>query len=229
MARRFWKSSARRDTAGRSAGLCKKTLSGYLIGAKLISVLLRNRPTAVHMPMTCNRRQFLRNTAVFGAGLYLPGYAGAALMAVPERSLRFYNTHTGESLKTVFWADGDFVPEALSDINKLLRDYRTNDVSPIDPQLLILLDRVTTLVSPGDALHVISGYRSPKTNQYLADQSDGVAKHSLHLEGKAIDIRIPGRDLTQLRDSALSLKGGGVGFYPKSQFVHMDTGRVRRW
>lgn len=179
--------------------------------------------------MTCSRRHFLRNTALLSAGLCLPSYARAALMAVPERSLRLYNTHTGESLKTVFWAEGQFVPEALSDINKLLRDHRTNDVAAIDPELLTLLDRVTTLVSPGDTLHVISGYRSPLTNQTLAQQSGGVAKHSLHLDGKAIDIRIPGRDLAQLRDGALSLKGGGVGFYPKSQFVHLDTGRVRRW
>jgi uncharacterized protein YcbK (DUF882 family) len=108
-------------------------------------------------------------------------------------------------------------------------DHRTNDIAAIDPELLTLLDRVTTLVSPGDTLHVISGYRSPLTNQTLAQQSGGVAKHSLHLGGKAIDIRIPGRDLAQLRDGALSLKGGGGGFYPKSQFVHLDTGRVRRW
>lgn len=179
--------------------------------------------------MTSTRRQFLRNTALLSAGLCLPSYARAALMSAPERSLRFYNTHTGESLKTVFWAEGQFVPEALSDINKLLRDHRTNEIATIDPQLLTLLDRVTTLVSPGDTLHVISGYRSPLTNQTLAEQSGGVAKHSLHLDGKAIDIRIPGRDLALIRDSALSLKGGGVGFYPKSQFVHLDTGRVRRW
>lgn len=179
--------------------------------------------------MTCTRRQFLRNTALFGAALSLPGYARAAFMTAPERSLRFYNTHTGESLKTVFWAEGRFVPEALTDINRLLRDHRTNEIAAIDPELLNLLDRVTTLVSPGDTLHVISGYRSPATNQTLAEQSGGVARHSLHLDGKAIDIRIPGRDLAQIRDSALSLKGGGVGFYPKSQFVHLDTGRVRRW
>ena len=98
-----------------------------------------------------------------------------------------------ESLKAVFWADGMFVPDALADINKILRDHRTNDIAIIDPQLLILLERLTSLVSPGDTLHVISGYRSPLTNQTLADQSDGVAKHSLHMDGQAIDIRIPGQ------------------------------------
>jgi len=179
--------------------------------------------------MTCTRRQFLRNTALLSAGFCLPGMASAALMATPERSLRLYNTHTGESLKTIFWAEGQFIPDALADINKILRDHRTNDVAAMDPQLLTLLNQITDIVSPGDTLHVISGYRSPQSNQALADQSDGVAKHSMHMEGKAIDIRIPGRDLTQLRDSALSLQSGGVGFYPKSQFVHVDTGRVRHW
>lgn len=179
--------------------------------------------------MTCNRRQFLRNSALLSAVLCLPGFARAALMATPERSLGLYNTHTGESLKAVFWADGMFVPDALADINKILRDHRTNDIAIIDPQLLILLERLTSLVSPGDTLHVISGYRSPLTNQTLADQSDGVAKHSLHMDGQAIDIRIPGRDLSLLRDGALSLQSGGVGYYPKSQFVHVDTGRVRSW
>lgn len=159
----------------------------------------------------------------------MPSVARAALMATPERSLGLYNTHTGESLKTVFWADGMFVPDALADINKILRDHRTNDIAIIDPQLLILLERLTNLVSPGDALHVISGYRSPLTNQTLSDQSDGVAKHSLHMDGQAIDIRIPGRDLSLLRDGALRLQSGGVGYYPKSQFVHVDTGRVRSW
>ena len=159
----------------------------------------------------------------------MPSVARAALMATPERSLGLYSTHTGESLKTVFWADGMFVPDALADINKILRDHRTNDIAIIDPQLLILLERLTSLVSPGDTLHVISGYRSPLTNQTLADQSDGVAKHSLHMDGQAIDIRIPGRDLSLLRDGALSLQSGGVGYYPKSQFVHVDTGRVRSW
>lgn len=179
--------------------------------------------------MLSNRRLFLRNSALLSGGLCLPRFARAASIGAPERSLRLYNTHTGESLKTVFWADGMFVPDALTDINKILRDHRTNDIAVIDPQLLNLLERVTTLVSPGDTLHVISGYRSPLSNQTLAAQSNGVARHSLHLDGKAIDIRIPGRNLSWLRDSALSLKAGGVGFYPNSQFVHLDTGRVRSW
>lgn len=179
--------------------------------------------------MNISRRQFLSYSAVLGAGLYLPGSVLASLSREPERSLSLYNTHTGESLKRVFWAEGTFIPESLAEINKLLRDHRTNDVAAIDPQLLTLLGTITNLVSPGETLHVISGYRSPKSNQALAGQSNGVAKHSLHMDGKAIDIRIPGRNLAYLRDSALSLKRGGVGYYPESQFVHLDTGRVRSW
>lgn len=179
--------------------------------------------------MNISRRQFLTRSAVLGVGLYLPGSAFASLETEPERSLSLYNTHTGESLKRVFWAEGVFIPESLTEINKLLRDHRTNDVAVIDPQLLMLLGNITSLVGPGKTLHVISGYRSPKTNQALAGQSNGVAKHSLHMDGKAIDIRMPGRDLADLRNSAMSLKRGGVGYYPKSQFVHLDTGRVRSW
>lgn len=175
------------------------------------------------------RRRFLQNAALLGAGCFLPPIAQAAPARRAARSLRFYHTHTGEALNRVFWADGKYVPDALADINRLLRDHRTNEVSPIDPQLLSLLERITSLTGTNDALHVISGYRSPQTNRTLADQSDGVARRSLHMDGKAIDIRIPGRDLHDLRNAALSLRGGGVGFYPRSQFVHVDIGRVRTW
>jgi uncharacterized protein YcbK (DUF882 family) len=164
-----------------------------------------------------------------GAGCFLPASARGAPVQRAEKSLSFYHTHTGEALNRVFWADGAYVPGALADINRLLRDHRTNEVSPIDPQLLSLLERLTSLTGTHDTLHVISGYRSPQTNRTLADRSDGVSRHSLHLEGKAIDIRIPGRDLQRLRNAALSLRGGGVGFYPLSQFVHVDVGRVRAW
>jgi uncharacterized protein YcbK (DUF882 family) len=147
----------------------------------------------------------------------------------PPESLRLYQIHTGETLERVFRADGEYLPEALADLNRLLRDHRTNEVAAIDPALLSLLARLTALVGPGDMVHVISGYRSPATNRLLAAATDGVAKNSLHMEGKAIDIRIPGRDIADVRDAALSLRGGGVGFYPDSRFVHVDIGRVRSW
>jgi uncharacterized protein YcbK (DUF882 family) len=176
-----------------------------------------------------DRRRFLKNLAVLGAGLCVPAGVRAALAGPDRKSLSFYHTHTGESLRRVFWADGQYLPDALIDINRLLRDHRTNQVAVINPALLALLERIGSRLGSGDTFHVISGYRSPETNQMLAARSDGVASHSLHMDGKAIDIRIPGRDLTHVRDAALSLQSGGVGFYPSSQFVHVDIGRVRRW
>ncbi|MCE3265025.1 MAG: hypothetical protein K0R43_4104 [Pseudoduganella sp.] len=175
------------------------------------------------------RRSFLRSSVAVASALALPSLARASIAAPHERSLRFYNTHTGETLRTMFWAEGQFIPEALQDINRLLRDHRNDKVAPMDPELLLLLERVSKQFSNHEVIHVISGYRSPETNRKLAEASGGVAKRSLHLEGKAIDVRIPGRDLERLHKAALALKGGGVGYYPSSQFVHLDTGRVRHW
>lgn len=178
------------------------------------------------------RRSFLKSSVVIASALSVPGLARAAqtAQAAPgERTLRLYNTHTGESVKRVFWAEGQFLPEALTDINKLLRDHRNNQIAPIDPALLVLLDRVSAQFGDQQVLHVISGYRSPESNKKLAAASGGVARHSMHLEGKAIDIRMPGRDLAKVHKAALGAKGGGVGYYPDSQFVHLDTGRLRHW
>lgn len=175
------------------------------------------------------RRSFLKRSVALASALSLPALARAATAAPHERSLRFYNTHTGETLRTLFWAEGQFIPEALQDINRLLRDYRNDQVAAIDPALLVLLERVSSQFSNHEVIHVISGYRSPHTNQMLAETTGGVARHSLHMEGKAIDVRLPGRDLEQLHKAARALQGGGVGYYPDSQFVHMDTGRVRHW
>ena len=175
------------------------------------------------------RRSFLKSSVVFASSLSVPALAKNAKAAPGERTLRLYNTHTGEKLRSVFWAEGEFIPEALQDINKLLRDHRNNKIAPIDPQLLVLLDKMSEKFGDQHVLHVISGYRSPESNASLHKNSHGVARRSLHMDGKAIDIRIPGKDLSHLRKAAMSLKGGGVGYYPDSQFVHMDTGRVRYW
>jgi uncharacterized protein YcbK (DUF882 family) len=124
------------------------------------------------------------------------------------------------------------VPAALSSVNTLLRDFRVNQVKPIDPELLDVLFELNGTLATAQPFHVISGYRSPQTNNMLHERGgakSGVATHSLHMEGKAIDIRVPGVQLEHLRDAAKSLKAGGVGFYPGSNFVHVDTGRVRYW
>jgi len=181
------------------------------------------------------RRSFLKSSAMLAAVLSTPAFARtapatASSPATPhERTLRMYNTHTGESLRTVFWAEGKFVPDAMNDINKLLRDHRNNQVAQIDPKLLFLLDQVSNAVGGDGVVHIISGYRSPASNRLLAEKTSGVARHSLHLDGKAIDVRMPGRDLAALHKAALHAGGGGVGYYPDSQFVHMDTGRLRNW
>ena len=175
------------------------------------------------------RRLFLKHTALLVGSLGAPAIARATVGNSAPKSLKLLNTHTDEKFSGEFWVDGKFLPDAMSDINHLLRDHRSNHVLPIDPNLLLLLQRMSTQVGQGQVLHVISGYRSPQTNQLLADRSDGVAKHSLHLEGKAIDIRVPGSDLAAVHKVALGLRGGGVGFYPDSQFVHLDTGRLRSW
>lgn len=159
----------------------------------------------------------------------MPAVARAAAVSSQERVLRLYNTHTGESIKSVFWVEGNFIPTSLKDLNGFLRDHRCNSIANIDPNLLLLIAKVGKEFASGDLIHVISCYRSPESNAKLAKASGGVAKHSLHMDGKAMDIRVPGHDLAKLRRFALNLGAGGVGYYPKSQFVHMDTGRVRQW
>jgi len=145
------------------------------------------------------------------------------------RALAIYNVHTGENLKTVYWENGDYVPGALHEVNYFFRDFRANEVKPIDPGLLDLLHYIHTELDTGRPFNLVSGSRSPATNAWLASQSEGVARHSMHVEGKASDINLPGRELSFLERAALALRLGGVGYYPRSGFVHVDTGRVRRW
>ena len=192
----------------------------------------------VSVPNVVNRRGFLAYGAVAAAAALAPLRANAASSAtasprkVPVRTLSFLHTHTGERLKTTYCCDGRYEPEALKAINVLLRDFRVNKVRDIDPRLLDLLHELSGTLETDQPFHVISGYRSPETNQMLRERGgshSGVASGSLHMVGKAIDIRIPGVKLDSLRGAARSLSLGGVGYYPSSNFVHVDTGRVRQW
>ncbi len=178
-----------------------------------------------------SRRRFVRLGLLASAACFLPSPALAALWPAGHgaRKLSFYNLHTDETLTTVYWADGKYVPEALSEINYILRDFRRNAVKPIDARLLDLLHALRANLDTNAAFQVISGYRSPLTNAMLRRASEGVAAHSLHLKGQAIDLRVPGRELSLVRDAALALRGGGVGYYPRSDFVHVDVGRIRTW
>jgi uncharacterized protein YcbK (DUF882 family) len=139
------------------------------------------------------------------------------------------HTHTGETLSAVYFEGGAYRESSLERVNHLLRDFRTDDVHPIDPQVLDTLFQLQVLADRDEPYQVISGYRAPGTNAALRKSSSGVAEHSLHMEGRAIDIRLGGFPTHKLRELALSLQRGGVGFYPKSDFVHIDSGRVRFW
>lgn len=180
------------------------------------------------------RRRFIGWGAVAAAAALSPLGAQAATPARKPavRSLSFFNTHTGERLKATYCCDGKYEPQALKDINHILRDWRVDQVKPIDPNLLDLLHELSGTLEVDTPFHIISGYRSPDTNATLRSKGGahtGVASQSLHMVGRAIDIRVPGVKLDQLRGAARSLKLGGVGYYPSSNFVHVDTGRVRSW
>jgi uncharacterized protein YcbK (DUF882 family) len=158
-----------------------------------------------------------------------PAWAEVARGLAPARALSFVHTHTSERLSLEYFSGGRYLPDAMSELNRLLRDFRTGEVKPIDPGLFDLLHLLQTHTGATRPFQIISGYRSPATNAALRLRSEGVASGSLHLIGKAIDIRVDDVPLARLRDSALALRLGGVGYYPGSNFVHVDTGRVRRW
>ena len=173
-----------------------------------------------------SRRTFVTALAVGAPLLLHPSMAQARRRS---RALSFRHTHTGESLAVDYAVDDEYVPEALEALNRLLRDFRTGDRHPIDPHLFDLLHSIRERTGSTQPFHIISGYRSPATNTMLRQHSEGVASGSLHMKGQAIHIRLPGVPLRQLRGAALDVRGGGVGYYPASDFVHVDTGRVRQW
>lgn len=177
-----------------------------------------------------SRRSFIARLAgaAIGASL-LP--ARQALASLPAaRSLSFEHTHTGEKLSLVYAVGDEYLPDSLQSLNRFLRDHYSGEVGRIDPGLFDQLHQLQLLFRRGLPVQVISAYRCPATNERLRQRGGGgVASRSLHLEGRALDIRLPGVALADLRDAALSMKTGGVGYYASSNFVHIDTGRVRRW
>lgn len=145
------------------------------------------------------------------------------------RALSIQNLHTDETLSVAYWETGRYVPGALKELNHILRDHRTNEVGDMDPRLFDLMHRLHERLQTTAPFQIISGYRSPATNAALAKRSRNVARNSLHTRGLAVDIRVPGRALREVRRAALSLKAGGVGYYPGRQFIHLDVGPVRSW
>ncbi len=190
--------------------------------------------------MRIPRRVFLRAScgvlaSTIGSSLAVPAFAqlaAPALIGLKEknsRTLALENLHTGERLKVDYWVEGKYVPDALSSLNRTLRDWRTGEVHAMEPKLLDLLSLLGRSLESNAGFEVICGYRSPVTNAMLHQTSSGVASNSLHMVGQAIDIRVADRRLDKLRDTALAMKVGGVGYYPSSNFVHVDVGAVRHW
>ncbi len=161
------------------------------------------------------------SAAIFGRGT-AEEFDGA-------RKIAFRNTHTGETFSGVYRVGDKYLPDAFDRINIVLRDFRSNELFPIDPRVLDIIYTVHQMTDKNEPYEVLSGYRCPKTNAGLRSNSEGVAKNSLHMTGQAIDLRLPGFQTKRIRELAVSLKAGGVGYYPKSNFVHMDTGDVRSW
>ena len=152
-----------------------------------------------------------------------------SVRAADARQLSFYHTHTRLSLDVVYYQNGEYVDSALDEINRFLKDFRSGEIAEINPELLDILHDVRNDLGTDAAFEVISAYRSPPTNEMLRATTSGVAKNSQHIKGNAIDVRLRGIRTTRLRDTAVRMQRGGVGFYPKSDFVHVDTGPVRRW
>ena len=181
-------------------------------------------------PQRIARRRFLQGSAGLAAVGLLPLPQPAQASALAERALSLVHTHTRERIELVYAVADTYVDNALGSLNRFLRDHYSGDVGRIDPRLFDLLHQVRQLVGSDRPYEVISGYRCPATNSTLRNtRGGGVAQHSLHMEGRAIDVRLPGIALADLRDAAVSLKAGGVGFYAGQQFIHIDTGRVRQW
>ena len=186
-----------------------------------------------------HRRAFLRASSVVAvsaaSSFALPALAQVAAPAVIGtkdidcRTLVMNNIHNGEKMKSDYWVDGAYVPDELKRLNKFLRDFRNGDVYAMDPKVFDFLHMLAESVEAPHGFEIICGYRSPETNEQLRKEYSGVAEHSLHMKGQAIDLCTPGRPLKKLHEAALALHLGGVGYYPDSDFIHVDTGRVRRW
>lgn len=175
-----------------------------------------------------SRRRLLLGGASLIAASLVPDTVLASQTA-PVRKLRFYNPHTGERVAASYWENGVYDHDSIKEFSWLFRDYRANSQKSIDAKLFDQLFELQRRLEVQKEIHVVCGYRSERTNAMLRRTTRGVAKKSYHMSGKAVDIRIPGIDVARIRKAALSMKAGGVGYYPKSRFVHMDTGPIRHW
>ncbi len=176
------------------------------------------------------RRDFLCNTALFGAMATLPFSPFAfATYAKQPRTLLLNNIHTGEVLESCYFDGKEYVSDEIALINRICRDHRRNEVQAMDLRLFDQINAIQGVIGSQAKVQIVSGYRSPTTNDALRKKSNAVAKKSYHMLGRAIDFRLEGVRLSDVKKAALSLKAGGVGYYPKSNFIHLDTGPVRAW
>lgn len=205
-------------------------------------IIINDQKSSIIMPEEQNkslsRRSFLGLGAATLGGVLVPALVGNAASAATfkggvvssgSRRLAFRNAHTGESFSGVYRVGNKYLPDAFKQINMVLRDFRTDQVYPMDPRLIDMIYSVHRLTGKNTPFEIISGYRSPKTNAMLRKNTGGVAKKSFHMQGRAIDLRMEGFSTVGLRDIAKGMKAGGVGYYSKSGFVHMDTGDTRSW
>lgn len=181
-----------------------------------------------------SRRTFLAAGLAAAATAMVRGNAFASIAStgeilLPRRELSLFNAYSEETLTTAFWENGEYIPEALAEINYIFRDRRTGKIKEIHTELLDLLFVLSKKLNPAEPFHIVSGYRTPKTNALLRRIRRGVARNSLHMYGKAVDIRVPGFSSKQVRVAAMELERGGVGYYPSSHFVHVDVGDIRYW
>ncbi|MEZ0262551.1 MAG: DUF882 domain-containing protein [Alphaproteobacteria bacterium] len=181
-----------------------------------------------------DRRGFLKGgvMALAALGMWTPEIAlgsAPATMAIKGREMKITNTHTGAKFTGEYWYNGKYLPDAFGEIKSVMKDHRSGDVYPIDPRLMDIMYVLQHRLQNYNMFEILSGYRSEKTNAKLRGHSRGVARHSLHMTGQACDLRLPGTSLSSVRQSAIKLNSGGVGYYPRSNFVHVDTGRVRHW
>jgi len=192
-------------------------------------ILTRRRALVLGLATSATVLSPLKVLAALSAPATLRGSGGNLARPTPPRRAYLHNLHTGETLDEVYFAAGRYVPGALAAAMGVLRDWRNGEEHTIDPRLFDLLHNLRTKTEASAPFQVISGYRSPATNAKMHAESHEVAAKSQHMFGKALDIRIEGVDLAHLHQAALSLNAGGVGYYPQSDFVHVDVGPVRRW
>lgn len=178
------------------------------------------------------RRTILKAGALLTACVSMPGLAHASTSAsfrTNARALSLINPHTGDKLKTVYWEKGSYSNESLKDISYIMRDMHTGEMSPIDPRLIDILYSLRAKLETSKPFEIVCGYRTPRSNAFIYKHEKGVGKNSYHMYGRAVDIRLADRSASQIQHAAWSLQKGGVGYYPKAGFVHIDTGGIRRW